>query len=88
MGVMEITLLLITLSIFCLHIFLGYKLLKLKGHKNVWAYITLALSFTPLFWLAWGFTVSKVPSSKTKTWTYVSLIYGVLGVLFTLLNRK
>lgn len=85
---MEIMLLIIGLSIFSLHVFLGYKLLKLKGHNNVWAYITLALSFTPLFWLAWGCTDSKLPSNKTRIWTYVSFGYGLLGVLFTLLNKK
>ncbi|TKC03198.1 hypothetical protein [Pedobacter cryotolerans] len=85
---MEITLLIITLSIFILHVFLGYKLLKLKGHDNYWAYITLILSFVPLFWLAWGCTDSKLPNSKTRIWTYVSLGYGVLGVIYIIIKRS
>lgn len=85
---MEITLLIITLSIFILHVFFGYKLLKLKGHDNDWAYITLIISFVPLFWLAWGCTDSKLPNSKTRIWTYVSLGYGVLGVIYIIIKRS
>ena len=86
MDLSGIASILIGISILCIHIFLGYKLLKLKGHNNFWAYVTLILSFTPLFWLAWGCTNSKHPSSKTRNWTWVSLAYGSLVMMSTIIN--
>lgn len=86
MDLSQIALTFFALSIFCIHAFLGYKLLKLKGHDNFWAYVTLVLSSIPLFWFAWGCTNSKYPSSKTRNWTWVSLAYGSLGVISTIIN--
>jgi len=83
----EIILIIITLLILGFHATIGYFLLKIKGHNNIIAYITLLLSFTPLFWILWGCTTSKQPTKKTRNWTYGSLVYGLLGVIYILLKR-
>jgi hypothetical protein len=87
MGGAEIPFLILAIMLLSVHVIFGYLLLKLKGHSNIWAYISLLLSLTPLFWFMWGCTTSKAPSKKTNIWTKVSLLYGVLGIVFTLLKQ-
>ena len=82
MDLSQIALILVALSIFSIHAFLGYRYLKLKGHDSFCTYVTLILSSIPIFWFAWGCTNSKYPSSKTRNWTWISLAYGSLGMIY------
>ena len=78
---MQHLLMLLPLILITANIFIGYRLMNLKGYTG-WSYLYLVFAVSPLFWIVAGSYDSKVPTERTKLWSLVSVVYGVVILIW------